>query len=182
VILGGPPAVVLLLLLFRYLTWAALICTLREIWGSVASVWGLVIGIYVLAVAIGVRRAAEDARLRAKRYDLTEELEAATHRIQEVGHFLATGNWDVVRIRSEEVSNTCQRALGKWVNDPLRKKSRDNLILADKIMRSIAERSATALATPLTPDESRDTKVAQLKAGGLLQWVVGETISLQDKE
>jgi hypothetical protein len=142
-----------LLLLVKFVSWGALTCALRDNWGNVASVWGLAIGIYVVVVATGARRAAEEARLRSKILSLTEELDAAAHKIQEVGHFLSVGNWEVVRIRAEEVSNTCEVALGKWADDPLRKKSRNNLILAAKLMRSIAETSAHVAMGPLTPEQ-----------------------------
>jgi hypothetical protein len=182
VILGGPVVVVCVLLFVRILTSETITCELRNDWGNIASVWGLAIGIYVLVVATGARRAAEEARLRSKRLSLTVELEATAHKVQEVGHFLSTGNWEVVRIRSEEISNTCQAALGEWSDDPLRKKTRDRLILAAKIMRSIAERSATVETNPPTADERKETKAAQLRVSELLNTVLGESRGLQEKE
>lgn len=147
-----------------------------------ASVWGLAIGIYVLVVATGARRAAEQARRKFDTQSLAEEFEAATHKIQEIGHFLSVGNCEVVRIRAEEVSNTCQSTLGRWGNDPMRKRSKNNVILAARIMRSIAERAAAAPTNPFTQDESVETKAAQLRAGELLHTVLGELRGLQGKE
>ena len=140
------------------------------------------ISIYVLIVAIGARQAARAAQLRAQRHSAAEDLEAARSKVQEVGHFLSTNNWEVVRIRSEEISNTCQTLLGKMDDDALRRKIRNRLLVVAEIMGTLANRAADAQALPLSPSEKSNATATQLKAGQLLSAILGESRSLLEKE
>jgi hypothetical protein len=182
IILAGPPLVTLLLLVLRRVSWERLLQILSTNWGSVASVWGLLLGIYVLAVATGARKAAEEARHRSRRRSLTEEVEEARNNVRQIGHFIMVGNWDVVRIKAEEVLHTCQSAMQRWDEDPLSKKAKNKLITVGTVTRSIAERAATAQLNPLNIEEREEIAAAQLKAGELLSAVLGESLGLQEKE
>jgi hypothetical protein len=181
-ILAGPPLVTLLLLIFHRVSWERLVQVLSRNWGNVASVWGLFIGIYVLVVATGARRAAEAARHRSRRQTLTEGLEEARNNMRQIGHFIMSGNWDVVRIKAEEVLNSCQSAMQRWDEDPLSKKAKNKLITVGTVTRSIAERAATAELNPLNMEEREEIAAAQLRAGELLSALLGESRGLQEKE
>lgn len=167
------------MLAFNVLTWNAIVELICRNWGSIASVWGLVLGFYVIVVATGARRAAEDARLRSRRQSPTEELEEARNKIQQIGHFLAAGNVDVVRIRAEEVLACCQSVLGRWESDPAWKKSKNKLLSATEIIRTIAQQAATA--GPLDANEKTRTALAQLEASELLSAVLAGSRSLQER-
>jgi len=179
-ILVGPPAVSLLMLAFKITTWSSVVELLSRNWGNVASVWGLAVGLYVLIVASGARRAAEEARLRSRRQSLTEELEEAKNKVQQMGHFLAVDNLAVVRIRGEEILASCQSVLQRWDNDPLWRKSKNKLLSATEIIRTIAEIAATK--GTLDADEKKQTAIAQLKASELLSAVLAGSRGLQEQE
>jgi len=133
----------------------------------------------VLVVATGARRAAEDARLKTRRQSLTEELEEATNKVQQIGHFLAAQNLDVVRIRAEEVLATCQSVLGRWGSDACWKKPKNKLLSATEIIRSIAEIAATQC--PLNAADKRAAALAQLKASELINAALAGSRSLQER-
>jgi hypothetical protein len=181
-ILAGPPLVTLFLLIFHGVSRQRLLQVLSRNWGNIASVWGLFIGIYVLVVATGARRAAEGARHRSRQRSLTEELEEARNSVRQIGHFIMAGNWDVVRIKAEEVLNSCRSAMQRWDEDPLSKKAKNRLITVATVTRSIAERAATAELSPLSVEEREEIAAAQLKAGELLSALLGESRGLQEKE
>jgi hypothetical protein len=165
---------------FGVLTWNTLTEFIHRNWGSLAGVWGLILGFYVLAVATGARRAAEDASLRSRRQSLTEELEEAQSKTQQIGHFLASGNLDVVRIRAEEVLASCQSVLGRWGSEPAWEKSKNKLLSATDIVRTIAQKAATTTGQ-LSAKERTQVALAQVQASETLSAVLAESRGLQER-
>src|SRR5258708_3980010 len=172
-VLAGPPLVVVFLLVFGVFGWKELSVWLCANWANVAGAWGFVLSGYVLVVAVGVKQAADGMRLKLGTHSLLEDIEGARSKALDVGHFIGVGNWEVVRIRCEEVSNICETATGKWdgaSGEDVSKK----LVVVARIMRGLAERAATVGTNPLSPQDYPSIISAQLKATQHLSAVLGE--------
>ena len=76
------------------MSWADLSGFLALNWGNVASVLGLAVSLVTLAVASKAREAAEAARAIARRQSLTEVLQDAVRKNEQVGLFLSQRKWD----------------------------------------------------------------------------------------
>ena len=180
-ILAVPPGVVLFALAFPGVTWNLIVEFVFANWGNLAGVWGLLLGFYLLLVATGARRAAEDARTMSRRQSLIEEMKEAENKAQQMGHFLASGNLEVVRIRAEEVLASCQSVLGRWGTEPEWEKSKNKLLSATAVIRTIAQKVATATG-PLSAKDRTRVVLAQVQASEILSAVLAESRGLQERK
>jgi hypothetical protein len=163
----APLGVFVLLVVIPGLPHATILKFVRENWGGIASVWGLGVSIYVLFVAKGARKAAEEARSIEQVRTVLEELEAGAEKIGHLGLFAHGSNWDLVRLRAEEVMTSCRTIVARWGDDPVFRDSRNKLLMVATLMRSIIEE-----ANKDTVDSGRVIE-AQLNASEKLSAVVG---------
>jgi hypothetical protein len=141
--------------------------------GTAASVVGLLISLYVLRVAKGARQAARAAEIVARRRNLVEELDDASYKLQQLGHFLGQEQWIGVQIRTDEILSICRAALTRW-SDELSLERRDEMLTATTLVHSIATRSAQfSQQQPPSPTDKRRLADTHLKASGLLNGALG---------
>src|SRR4030095_382929 len=86
-------------------------------WGDVASVCGLGVSVWTLWVATKAREAAVAARAEARRRSLAEELRDAHRKAEQVGIFLVQQKWDIVFLRSQEITGVSALILSRWGSD-----------------------------------------------------------------
>jgi hypothetical protein len=106
-------------------------------WGNLASVLGLAVSAATLVVSSKAREAAEAAKAVARRQILTEVLQDAIRKNEQVGLFLSQRKWDIVWLRAQETANATSLALTRWPME-LGKDSKDNLLRAQHLSSSIA--------------------------------------------
>jgi hypothetical protein len=142
--------------------------------GAIASALGLITSIWVLLVARGARAAAEQARSVARRRNLLEELDAAEHKLQELGTFIQQEEWVGIQIRTAEILAECRSAMTRW-SDQLPEERRNDVLTAAQLVHSIATRaSELSVADRLLPADKKKLVGAHLKASGLLNDALGE--------
>ena len=154
-------------------------------WGNLASLWGLGVSVYVLWVAKGARIAAKKAREEAEEAAKTakssarirgalEDLQAALSASRQVSHHAAVHNWQVVKLKAEEVMESCRILVNRWDDSPSLKDSRNLLNQAATMMRTIAEE-----ASKTAPNPQRIVKT-QLDAHNHISAVEGKVQQEQD--
>ncbi|HEY7365872.1 MAG TPA: hypothetical protein VIE37_17385 [Methylomirabilota bacterium] len=144
-------------------------------WGNLASVLGLAVSVATLAVASKAREAAEAARAVGRRQSLTEVLQDAVRKNEQVGLFLAQRKWDVVWLRAQETANVASLSLARWPLE-LSADSKDNLLRSQQLANSIASVALrVAGAAPTAPDIERISQ-AQGRVGQLLAAELGESL------
>lgn len=154
-------------------------------WGNLASVWGLGVSVYVLWVAKGARtaanratveaeHAAQAARYVARTRGALEDLQVALGASRQVSQHAGAQNWQIVKLKAEEVMESCRIILNRWEDTPALKDSRNSLNQAAALMRTIAmEASKTA------PNLQRVVKT-QLDAHDHISSVEGKVQQEQD--
>lgn len=141
--------------------------------GTVVGVGALAVSIWVLVVAQGAREAAQAAQAFARRRDLVEELEGASEKIQQVGHFIQEEEWVPVRMRTEEILRACQTALSRWP-DHLSEGAKNDVLGAIALMHSIAQVIAGLGAAAVSVQQKRKLSDAHMRASGHISSVLGE--------
>jgi hypothetical protein len=144
-----------------------------DIVGGAASVIGLAFTVRVLFVARGARKAAEDARTLSRKRNLVEELDDASHKLQQIGIFLHQQQWFGIQLRVDEVAGICRSAMTRWP-DHLPEERKNSVLTAVTLMRSIAELSAMLLGREPTPAETKKLTATHSKASELINDALGE--------
>ena len=144
-----------------------------DIVGSVASVAGFILSLRVLYVASGARTAARQARTLAQKRDLAEDLDHASHQLQDIGNFLHLQQWFGVQLRVDEVLGICHSAMTRWP-DHLSEERRNDLLTAMSLIESIATRSAELSDQELSPTDKKRLATAHARASGLINGIRGE--------
>jgi hypothetical protein len=129
-------------------------------WGNLASVWGLGVSVYVLWVAQGAKTAAkkateeaEEAARIAKASSRTrgalEDLQTALAASRQVSNHAGVKNWQVVRLKAEEVMESCRIIVNRWEDSTALNDSKNSLNQAITMMRTIAEEASKDSPNPL---------------------------------
>jgi hypothetical protein len=141
--------------------------------GTLASLAGLGVGLYVLSVAKEAKTAAQDARVLARKRNLTEELEQARRYVEQVGDYLHEREWMAVRIRAQEIVTSCRESLTRWP-EGLSKNRKNDVLSASTLVRSIAEEAAAPDVADFKPTKLKRLSSTQLQAAALLSSALGE--------
>jgi hypothetical protein len=144
-----------------------------DVVGGAASVIGLVITVWVLFVARSARRAAEEASALARKRNLVEELDDASHKLQQVGIFLHQQEWFGIQLRIDEVAAICRAALTRWP-DHLNEARKNDVLTAVQLTRSIASLSAELTGREPSAVETRRLKSTHSRASELINDALGE--------
>jgi hypothetical protein len=149
--------------------------------GTLASVIGLGVGLYVMVVARGAREAAQAARALARKRNLTEELESASQRIQQVGNFIQQEQWVAVRMRTEEILASCKLTLTRWP-DNLSEERRNEVMNASTLLRSIVMTTAEFVDGQTTPQQKKKITDAHIRASGHIHSALGEALMEEERD
>jgi len=156
-----------------------------DVIGVLASVVGLGLTLYLLSVAKGARQAAEQAReaalSSARRRSLSEELENVRRMVQQVGNLLQQEEWLAVQMRTEEILGTCRAAMARW-GDGLSVATRDDVLRAANLVKSIAQKSSEYGDRDLTPAEKNKLTSTHLTASGLIHVALGEAHRQEERD
>jgi hypothetical protein len=136
-------------------------------------VLGLIITVRVLFVARGARKAAEDARSLARKRNLVEELDDASHKLQQVGIFLHQQQWFGIQLRIDEVAAICRSALTRWP-DHLTEARKNDVLTAVQLTRSISALSAELSEREPSSAETKKLKTTHSRASELINDALGE--------
>jgi hypothetical protein len=130
---------------------------------------------WTLKVATGARRAAQDARNEARRQKLTEELQNAVYRAEQLGHHVLLRKWEIVFIRAQEVASSCSLILRRWT-DTLGDPSKDRILMAQAQAGSIAKAAMKANTTPPSEMQLQRIVDSQQRTFQLLSAEKGESL------
>jgi hypothetical protein len=122
-------------------------------WGNLASVWGLGVSVYVLWVAQGAKTAAKKAteeaeeaariaKASARTRGALEDLQAALAASRQVSNHAGVKNWQVVKLKAEEVMESCRIIVNRWEDSTALKDSKNSLNQAITMMRTIAKEAS----------------------------------------
>jgi hypothetical protein len=122
-------------------------------WGNLASVWGLGVSVYVLWVAQGAKTAAKKAteeaeeaakvaKANARTRGALEDLQVALAASRQVSNHAGVKNWQVVRLKAEEVMESCRIIVNRWEDSTALNDSKNSLNQAITMMRTIAEEAS----------------------------------------
>jgi hypothetical protein len=153
---------------------------LKQNWGNLASAVGLVVSVWVLIVARKAREAAEEALSLARLKSLLEELDSAGNKVQLIGVLLKDQKWDMVELLVDEALSACRSALARWA-DHLAESSRDNLIAACTLLRSVADKCVAASTAQLSDEEWREAMSAQREARELMSTALGQVKRAEER-
>jgi hypothetical protein len=144
-------------------------------WGSIASVVGLAVSCVTLWVARKARESADAAKEEARRRNLSEDLQDAHVKSEQVGLFIRDGNWDRVFLRSQEISSLCSIVLKRW-NKELNGNSKTQINLARDHAGSIAKVAVRAHRVQPSEKEIVNVSAAQRRLNELLSSELGEAL------
>jgi hypothetical protein len=153
---------------------------LKQNWGNLASVVGLVVSLAVLWVAKKAKDAAEGARSLARLKSLLEELESAGNRVQSIRAHLKDRKWDLVDLLVDQALSACRSALKRWA-DHLAESSRDNLVAACRLLRSILETCVKASTGEPSDEQWRLAMNAQQEARELMSTALGQVKGAEER-
>lgn len=145
--------------------------------GDIATALGLLLTIWVLLVARRARRAADEARTAVRQGNLADELENASRKIQQVGIFVMSQEWNTVRYVTDDVLAACQIARAR-LGHLLPPASQNKLLNTMEIVRSIAQQSS---AEDVSEARRRRISAAQLRASQLINEILGDARRIQDE-
>lgn len=150
-------------------------------WGSLASIIGLGVSIWTLIVATGAKQAAQEAIRESRRQKLTEELQNAVYRVEQLGHHILLRKWEIAYIRAQEIASACSLVLRRWP-DSLSESSKDRILLAQSQAASIARASMRAHAVQPSEQQIQRIVAAQLRAFQLLSAEKGEALAIMERK
>jgi hypothetical protein len=150
-------------------------------WGSLASIIGLGVSIWTLIVAKGAKKAAQDAIRESRRQKLTEELQNAVYRVEQLGHHILLKKWEIAYIRAQEISSACSLVLRRWT-DTLNEPSKDRILLAQSLAASIAKAAMKASGTEPSEQQMQRIVASQLRAFQLLSAEKGESLGVIERK
>jgi hypothetical protein len=143
-------------------------------WGNLASVLGLAVSVATLFVASKAREAAEAAKAVARRQSLTEVLQDAVRKNEQVGLFVSQRKWDIVWLRAQETASATSLALTRWPLE-LGGGSKDNLLRSQQLSSSIASVALRVTGDMPTLREIARVSQAQGRIAQLLSAELGES-------
>lgn len=146
-----------------------------EHWGDIASTAGFILSIWILFIAIKAREAAEAAKSGGRRRNLSEELQDAQRKSEQIGLFLIQRQWNIVFLRAQDVTSICSQILERW-QEELLDTSKDNLLLAQRLAASISKSVLSASHTPLNVQEFKRVSSAQQRVYQILSGEVGQIV------
>jgi hypothetical protein len=149
-------------------------------WGNLASAAGLGVSVWVLTIAQKAKVAAEEAREAARLKSLVGVLEEAYERIVQVGIFVRNQEWDLVRLRGEEVATGCNMVRVRW-GGKMSESSNGNLVEASEIARTITRAADAGSVRQLSRAERRQALDSQLALGNLISTVLGEARRTEER-
>lgn len=161
--------------------WGSVRQVLRDNWGNIASVVGLGVSIATLVVATKAKEAANAAKVEARRQNLTDEIQDAQRKAEQLGTYLAQQKWEIVHLRSQEVITSCSQILRRWGKESLSERSRNNFLVAQQQAGSIAEVAVRALRDAPSDREFKTLSIAQHKALELLSVEAAEFAGIIEK-
>jgi hypothetical protein len=144
-------------------------------WGNLASVLGLAVSVATLVVASKAREAAEAAKAVARRQSLTEVLQDAIRKNEQVGLFVSQRKWDIVWLRAQETSSAMSLTLTRWPIE-LGAGSKDNLLRGQQLSSSIASVALRVTGEMPTLREIARISQAQGRIAQLLNAELGESL------
>ncbi len=153
---------------------------LAQNWGNVASVAGLAISVWVLIIARKAREAAQEARSAARLKSLVEVLKEASEMVTQIGIFLRARQWDLVRLRAEEVLGRCALVRARW-RDALPADAKHDLIETVTAARSVAEAAAQASVRELSNDELRQINRGQIELSLWINTLFGHARRVEER-
>ena len=151
-----------------------------DIVGGAASVIGLAFTVRVLFVARDARKAAEEARSLARRRNLVEELDDASHKLQQIGIFLHQQEWFGIQLRIDEVAALCRSAMTRWP-DHLPEERKNDVLTAVQLLRSIAGLTAALVGREPTQTENRKLTTTHSRASELINDALGEAYKGEER-
>ncbi len=152
-----------------------------DIVGGAASVIGLAFTVRVLFVARGARKAAEEARALARKRNLVEELNDASHKLQQIGIFLHQQQWFGIQLRIDEVAAICHSAMTRWP-DHLPEVRKNDVLTAVQLMRSIAALSTALSVRQPTVAETKRLTATHSRASELINDALGEAYKGEERD
>jgi len=152
-----------------------------DVIGAIASIAGLIVSLYVLRVAKDAREAARGAQTLAQKRDLAEDLDEASHKLQDLGNFIQQQQWVGVQLRIDEILAICRSALARWP-DHLPENRKNDVSTAVTLIQSIATQSAEISHREVLPAEKKRLTATHLKASGLLNGARGEARRLEERK
>jgi hypothetical protein len=152
-----------------------------DVVGGIASVLGFGLTIWVLIVAAGAKKAAEDARTLARRRNLVEELDEASHKLLEIGIFLHQQQWFGIQLRIDEVAAICRSAMTRW-SDHLPEERRNDVLKAVQLIRSISAVSAELARREPSSAENKKLKTIHSRASELINDALGEARRNEERD
>ena len=157
------------------MSWRELLEFLAQNWGDLAGALGFVASVATLGVATKARQAAEAARAVARRQGLTEVLQDAIRRNEQVGLFLSRRRWDIVWLRAQEIAGATSAVLTRWPRE-LDAGSRGNLLRSQHLSNSIASGALMASGEVPAPQAIMGMSWAQGKVSQLLNLELGQSL------
>lgn len=152
-----------------------------DIVGGAASVIGLAFTVRVLFVARGARKAAEEARTLARRRNLVEELDDASHKLQQIGIFLHQQEWFGIQLRIDEVAAVCRSAMTRWP-DHLPEERRNDVLTAVQLLRSVATVASAVVGREPTQAENKKLTTTHSRASELINDALGEAYKGEERD
>jgi hypothetical protein len=149
--------------------------------GTVASVVGLAISLWVLVVAKSARDAAHAASAAARKRNLVEELEALSHKLQQVGTLMHQEEWSAVQMWVGEMSASCRVALTRWP-DHLSVERKNELMSAATLLSSIVKAIVTDEGGQLSIPQKKRLSETQMRASAHVHSVLGEARREQERD
>jgi hypothetical protein len=149
-------------------------------WGDIAGLAGLGVSIATLVVAKKAKQAAEDAKAAAQRRSLTEELQEAQRKAEQVGFFIRDRKWDIVFIRAQEIAAACSLVLSRRASE-LDERSENNLAMVQTHAESIADVAMRAPLQPPSEEQVLPISRSQQRALYLLSEELGRSLKTMER-
>lgn len=121
-------------------------------WGDLASSFGLVATVFAIWFAKSARTAAREARNSVQIYSVTEELNVAVSRIQDLGNFIQGEKWEVAALRAQDLITSWSTMIARR-KEKLGERGLQELITAGVQLRSIHTKILEASSMPLTAQQ-----------------------------
>lgn len=160
--------------------WSSLWQALKYNWGSIVSVAGLVISVLTLRAATKAKAAANAAKTEARRRNLSEDLHDAQTKSEQIGIFIRERRWDLVFLRSQEVTSACSLVLSRWT-DELNAASRDQIRLARNEVSSICKVATRAKKADPSEQHMRAIEAAQRRLNEILSTELGAALRVIER-
>lgn len=149
--------------------------------GTIAGVAGFGISVALIFITSRAKDAAERAERTVQAFsrkrDLVEELEAVSHKADQLGALIQHEQWFAVQMRIQEIHATCIEARNRWP-DGLTEEKRGDLLAAAELARSISDRVS---AKDFDGAERSRLARTQLKLSGRIVSALAEARMTQER-